>query len=116
MRDRLITGLLERVPHSWLNGHATQRLPNNVNLGFAGIEGESMLLLLDQAGIAASSGAACSAGSLEASHVLLALGLDERRALGSLRLSVGRATSADDVQYVLEQVPPIVARLRSFSA
>ena len=116
MRDRLITGLLERVPHSWLNGHATQRLPNNVNLGFAGIEGESMLLLLDQAGIAASSGAACSAGSLEASHVLLALGLDERRALGSLRLSVGRATSADDVQYVLERVPPIVARLRSFSA
>lgn len=114
LRDQLITGLLERIPDSWLNGHATRRLPNNVNLGFAAIEGESMLLLLDQAGIAASSGAACSAGSLEASHVLLALGLDERRALGSLRLSVGRSTSADDVQYVLARVPPIVARLRSF--
>jgi cysteine desulfurase len=115
LRDRLIQGAIERVPHAWLNGHPTERLPNNVNLGFAGIEGESVLLLLDQFGIAASSGSACSSGSLEASHVLLALGLPEERAIGSLRFSIGRATTAADIDEVIRVLPGVVERLRAFS-
>ncbi|HMO58439.1 MAG TPA: cysteine desulfurase NifS [Roseiflexaceae bacterium] len=115
LRDRLISGILARVPDAWLNGHPTERLPNNVNLGFAGIEGESILLLLDQHGIAASSGSACSAGSLEASHVLLALGLPEERAIGSLRLTVGQSTTAAEIDTVIDALPAVIERLRAFS-
>jgi cysteine desulfurase len=116
LRDRIITGLLERIDGATLNGHPTQRLPNNVNLIFDGIEGESVLLLLDQQGIAASSGSACTSGSLEASHVLLALGLPHERAIGSVRFSVGQSTTQADVDTLLEVFPPIVAQLRQYQA
>jgi cysteine desulfurase len=115
LRDRLAAGLLVRVPRSSLNGHPTRRLPNNVNVAFEFVEGESVLLLLDQRGIAASSGSACTSGSLEASHVLLALGLPDERAIGSVRFSLGRSTTDADVDYVLEALPPLIERLRSVS-
>ncbi len=115
LRDRLIAGLEQRVEHIHLNGHRTQRLPNNVNLSFDFIEGESMLLLLDQQNIYASSGSACSSGSLEPSHVLMALGMPPERAHGSLRLTVGRANTVEQIDRVLEVLPPIVERLRSVS-
>lgn len=115
LRDRLISGIRERVPDVRLNGHATQRLANNVNLSFAAAEGESILLLLDQAGICASSGSACSSGSLEPSHVLTAIGLDADAAHGSVRFSVGHSTTRADVDYVLDVLPPMIERLRSVS-
>lgn len=113
LRDRLIRGVLARVPHATLNGHPEQRLPNNASLSIEGIEGESVLLLLDQHGIAASSGSACTSGSLEASHVLLAMGQEHERALGAVRFSVGRSTSEADVDAVVEALPELVERLRS---
>jgi cysteine desulfurase len=115
LRDRLVAGILDRIPLAWLNGHRTRRLPNNANLAFEHVEGESVLLLLDQAGVAASSGSACSSGSLEASHVLTALGLPYERAIGSVRFSLGRSTTAEDIDYVLDALPPLIERLRSVS-
>ena len=114
LRDRLIAGLtsLEGVA---LNGHPKQRLPGNVHLSFQYIEGESLLLSLDLQGVAASSGSACTSGSLEPSHVLTAMGLDHREAHGSLRLTLGRGNTEADVDYVLQVLPPIVERLREMS-
>ncbi|MGQ9928661.1 MAG: cysteine desulfurase family protein [Chloroflexaceae bacterium] len=116
LRERLIDGLLAAVPDSWLNGDRLQRLPGNANLGFAGIEGESLLLLLDQAGICASSGSACTSGSLEPSHVLLALGLSPAAANASVRFSLGHGITEADITYVLEILPLLVARLRAVVA
>jgi cysteine desulfurase len=115
LRDRLISGVLELIPHTSLNGHPTQRLPNNANLMFEYIEGESLLLLLDQQGIAASSGSACTSGSLEASHVLTALGLPIERAIGSVRFTVGKGTTSKDIDYLIDVLPPMIERLRSVS-
>lgn len=115
LRDRLLAGIRERIPHAHLNGHPARRLPNNANVAFDHVEGESVLLLLDQQGIAASSGSACTSGSLEASHVLLALGMPAERAIGSVRFTLGRATTSDDVDYVLDVLPPVIERLRSVS-
>jgi cysteine desulfurase len=114
-RDRLIGGILERIARSRLNGHPTERLPNNVNVSIEFVEGESMLLSLDMEGIACSTGSACSSGSLDPSHVLLALGLNHQMAHGSLRFSLGRYTEAEDIDQVLEVLPVVVERLRSMS-
>ena len=114
MRDRLISELL-KIPHTRLNGDAVKRLPGNVNISFEGIEGESLLLMLDSKGICGSSGSACTSGSLDPSHVLLSIGLKHEVAHGSLRLSLSDFNSEDDVDYILEQVPPIVQRLRDMS-
>lgn len=114
LRDLLIEGL-SAIPHARLNGHPQRRLPGNVNMCFEYVEGESMLLNLDLAGIAASSGSACTSGSLEPSHVLLAMGLPPETAHGSLRLTLGKDTTDTDVDAVLDVVPGIVARLRSMS-
>ena len=115
LRDRLIEGLLARIEDIRLNGHPRRRLPNNVNVSIRYIEGESMLLNLDMEGIAASTGSACSSSSLEPSHVLLALGLSHEEAHGSLRFSLGRETTGEDIERVLEVLPPIVAKLRAMS-
>lgn len=114
MRDRLIEKLSE-IPYSKLNGHRTERLPGNVNIGFEFIEGESLLLWLDIAGICASTGSACSSASLEASHVLLAMGVPHEKAHGSLRLSISHETTEEDIDYIIETVPTIVKRLRDMS-
>ncbi|MBQ8268394.1 MAG: cysteine desulfurase NifS [Clostridia bacterium] len=114
MRDRLIEALTA-IPYSRLNGHRTKRLPGNVNVGFECIEGESMLLLLDMKGICASTGSACSSASLEPSHVLLAIGVPHEKAHGSIRLSISRETTDEDVDYIIETLTPIVARLREMS-
>ena len=114
LRDKLIAGL-SRIPHSAVNGDLAHRLPGNVNFCFEGIEGESLLLLLDAKGICASSGSACTSGSLDPSHVLLAIGLKHETAHGSLRVTIGDETTDEDVDYFLEQLPPIVARLRAMS-
>ena len=114
LRDKLIAGL-SRIPHSALNGDPVHRLPTNVNFCFEGIEGESLLLLLDQAGICASSGSACTSGSLDPSHVLLAIGRPHEVAHGSLRLSLCHDTTEAQVDYILEKVPGIVAYLRDMS-
>ncbi|NJM05482.1 cysteine desulfurase [Candidatus Gracilibacteria bacterium] len=113
LRDRLIDGLLQRIPGTRLNGHRSLRLPNNANLAFECVEGESVLLLLDQHGICASSGSACTAGSLEPSHVLLALGLSPEIANGAVRFSLGKDTSAAEIDTVLETLPPLIARLQA---
>ena len=114
LRDKLIAGL-SKIPHSALNGDPVHRLPTNVNFCFEGIEGESLLLLLDQAGICASSGSACTSGSLDPSHVLLAIGRPHEVAHGSLRLSLCHDTTEEQVDYILEKVPGIVAYLRDMS-
>ncbi len=114
MRDKLIAGLSE-IPHSALNGDAKKRLPGNVNFCFEGIEGESLLLLLDDKGIAASSGSACTSGSLDPSHVLLAIGRVHDVAHGSLRLTIGEETTEEDVAYMIQSVKEVVEYLRSFS-
>ena len=114
LRDKLIAGL-SQIPHSVLNGDPVHRLPGNVNLCFEGIEGESLLLLLDQKGICASSGSACTSGSLEPSHVLLAIGRPHEVAHGSLRLSLCEDNSPEEVEYVLREVPRIVEYLRAMS-
>jgi cysteine desulfurase len=115
LRDRLIDGIRERIEHVRLNGHPTQRLPNNINFSFDFIEGEALLLSLDMVGIAASSGSACTSGSLDPSHVLLATGLCHETAHGSLRISLGDINTEEDIDYILEQLPPIVERLRKLS-
>ncbi|WP_418571341.1 aminotransferase class V-fold PLP-dependent enzyme, partial [Intestinibacter bartlettii] len=115
LRDKLMYGLQERIPHTRINGHKTDRLPGTANVSFQFIEGEGILLLLDQAGIAGSSGSACTSGSLDPSHVLMALGLPHELAHGSLRLVVGDFTTEEDIDYVLETLPPIIARLRELS-
>ena len=114
LRDRLIAGLGE-IPHSALNGDAEKRLPGNVSFCFEGIEGESLLLLLDEKGISASSGSACTSGSLDPSHVLLAIGRVHDVAHGSLRLTLGRENTPEDVEYIISAVKDVVAYLRSFS-
>ncbi len=113
-RDRLIDGLA-KIPHSALNGDAKRRLPGNVNFCFEGIEGESLLLLLDDKGIEASSGSACTSGSLDPSHVLLAIGRVHDVAHGSLRLSIGEDLSREDADYIIRSVSEVVEYLRSFS-
>lgn len=113
LRDRLISGLMARVPDTRLNGHPTDRLPNNVNLSFAGVEGEALLLRLDLAGVAGSSGSACTSGTLDPSHVLMAMGLSEAAAHGSLRLTLGTDTTAEEIDAVLDILPPIVEDLRN---
>jgi cysteine desulfurase len=112
LRDRLIAGVLDRIPRAELTGHPRQRLPHHASFLFEGVEGESLLLQLDMEGIAASSGSACTSGSLEPSHVILALGYPRERALGSLRLSVGKENTDADIDVVLERLPQMVARLR----
>jgi cysteine desulfurase len=113
LRDRLIDGVLACIPGARLNGHPTERLANNASFSFEGVDGESLLMALDLAGIAASSGSACTSASLEPSHVLTAMGLPSEVARGSLRLTLGPATTDADVQTVLDLLPPIVARLRA---
>lgn len=115
LRDKLMNGILENIPYSKLNGSSTNRLVNNVNIGFEFVEGESLLLLLDMNGVAASSGSACTSGSLDPSHVLLALGLPHEKAHGSLRLTLGEGTTEQEVDYVLEKLPAIVQRMRDMS-
>jgi cysteine desulfurase len=113
LRDELITGVLSRIPETRLNGHPTLRLPHNANFSFRGIEGEALLLQLDLNGIAASSGSACSSGSLEPSHVLLALGLDYELAIGSLRITLGRFTTHEHILRLLDLLPKVVEKLRA---
>lgn len=115
LRDKLMQGILSRIPETHLNGHPTLRLPNNLNVSIKFVEGESLLLNLDMQGIAASTGSACTSGSLNPSHVLLAIGLPHEDAHGSLRFTLGSATTEDDINYVLETLPPIVEKLRSMS-
>ena len=114
MRDRLIEELT-KIPYSKLNGHRTKRLPGTVNIGFEFIEGESLLLWLDIAGICASTGSACSSASLEPSHVLLAMGVPHEKAHGSLRLSISSETTDEDIDYIIENVTQIVEKLRNMS-
>ncbi|HII98843.1 MAG TPA: cysteine desulfurase NifS [Methanoregula sp.] len=115
LRDRLLNGILVTIPHARLNGHPEKRLPGNINISFEFIEGESMLLWLDDEGICASTGSACTSGSLEPSHVLLAIGLPHEIAHGSLRLTLGDANTEADVDFVLEVLPKVVSRLREMS-
>jgi len=115
LRGKLLQGMTERIEHIHLNGHPTQRLPNNVNVSIEFVEGESMLLNLDLEGIAASTGSACSSSSLEPSYVLLAMGFPQELAHGSLRFSLGRETTEEDIDRVLEVLPGIIARLRAMS-
>ena len=115
LRDRLIDGILKSIPDVRLNGHRTERLPGNVNVSVRFIEGESLLMRLDLAGVEGSSGSACTSGSLDPSHVLLAIGLPHEIAHGSLRLTLGLDTTDEDVTYVLETLPGIVETLRAMS-
>lgn len=114
MRDRLATEI-SKIPATRINGSMEHRLPGNLNVAFEYIEGESLILLLDMAGIAASTGSACSTASLEPSHVLLSIGLPHEKAHGSLRLTLSHENTEEDVDYILEKLPPIVARLREMS-
>ena len=115
LRDRLASGMIEAIDDTFLNGHPDIRLPNNVHVGIRYIEGEAICLQLDTVGICASTGSACSSEALEPSHVLLALGVPTLEAHGSVRFSLGRGTTTEEVDYVLEQLPPIVKRLRAMS-
>ena len=115
LRDRLLAGIVERIPHTHLNGHPEKRLPGNINISFEFIEGESMLLWLDDEGICASTGSACTSGSLEPSHVLLATGLPVEISHGSLRLTIGDVNTDSDVDFVLEVLSKVVSRLRDMS-
>jgi cysteine desulfurase len=115
LRDKLIKGVLKKIPNSYLNGHPKKRLPNNANFRFDFIEGESIIIQLDLLGIAASTGSACSSAKLEPSHVLLATGLKHEQAHGSLRVSLGRWTTQKDINYFLKVLPPIVKKLRKIS-
>ena len=115
LRDKLIKGVIDKIEYARLNGHPKERLPNNVNVSISYVEGESMLLNLDMEGIACSTGSACTSSSLEPSHVLAAIGLSHELAHGSLRFSLGRLTSEEDVGYVLEVLPRIVRKLRAMS-
>ena len=115
LRDYLIDEVMQKIPFTRLNGHRYDRLPNNVNFSFQFIEGESLLIMLDMAGICASSGSACTSGSLDPSHVLLAIGLPHEIAHGSLRLTLSEETTKEDIDYVVENLVQIVERLRSMS-
>jgi cysteine desulfurase len=115
LRDRLESGLKEKVPHIKVNGHPEKRLPNTANISFEFVEGESLLLNLDMKGIAASSGSACTSGSLEPSHVLTSMGLSHELSHGSVRFSLGRTNTAEDIDYLVEVMPAIVERMRSMS-
>ena len=115
LRDKLIKGILERIDHTHLSGHPSRRLPNNVNVSVDFVEGESMLLNLDLEGICASTGSACSSSSLEPSYVLLAMGLSHEQAHGSLRLTLGKWTTDEMIEQVLDVLPRIVAKLRAIS-
>ncbi len=115
LRDAFIKGVLDRIPEAYLNGHSTMRLPNNVNVRFSYIEGESLILGLDMEGVACSSGSACTSKTLEPSHVLLAIGLAHEEAHGSLLFTLGRQNTKEDVKYVLGLLPGIVRRLRAIS-
>jgi cysteine desulfurase len=112
LRDRLVRGVLERVPAAHLTGHPTDRLPNNASFVFEGVEGEALLLALDQLGICASTGSACTSGSREASHVLKAMGLPITLAQGSLRLSLGKDNDEDQIHRTIEALPAVIDRLR----
>ncbi len=115
LRDHMIRRILAEVPYSRLNGHPEKRLPNNVNVCFQFVEGESLLILLDMAGICASSGSACTSGSLDPSHVLLAIGLPHEIAHGSLRLTLGEESTLEEVNYTVDKIKEIVERMRSMS-
>jgi cysteine desulfurase len=116
LRDRLIDGVLKTIPHAKLNGaRGDERLPNNTNFSFIGVEGETLLLDLDSKGISASTGSACSSGSLDPSHVLMAIGLTHEQAHGSLRLTLGRGTTDEQIDYVLNVLPEVVAKRRNMS-
>ncbi|HOA79791.1 MAG TPA: aminotransferase class V-fold PLP-dependent enzyme, partial [Defluviitaleaceae bacterium] len=115
LRDYIIEGISQKVDFVKLNGHPTNRLANNINFTFDFIEGESLLLLLDSKGIFCSSGSACTSGSLDPSHVLLAIGLPHEKAHGSLRVTIGDENTKEEADYFLEVLPPIVQRLRDMS-
>ena len=115
LRDYLIKRVLDEIPYTRLNGHPQKRLPNNANFSFEFIEGESMLIRLDMAGVCASSGSACTSGSLDPSHVLLAIGLPHEKAHGSLRLTLGEETTKEELDYVVDQLKVIVKELRDMS-
>lgn len=115
LRDHLIERVLNEIPYVRLNGHRTNRLPNNANFCFRFIEGESMLILLDQNGICGSSGSACTSGSLDPSHVLLAIGLPHEIAHGSLRLTLSEKTTMEDIDFTVDKLKEIIERLRSMS-
>ena len=115
LREKTIEGLMAKIPYIRLNGHRTSRLPGNVNISFEFIEGESLLLMLDMMGVCGSSGSACSSGSLDPSHVLMAIGLPHEIAHGSLRLTFGDDNTQEDVDYILEEIPKIVNKLRDMS-
>lgn len=115
LRDKLVELVIREIEESYLNGHPTKRLPNNANFRFTGVEGESLILDLDEKGIAASTGSACSSKKLEPSHVLMAIGLNEVEAHGSLRLSLGRDNTEDEVDYVVESLKAVVQKLRAMS-
>lgn len=115
LRDKLLKGLMEKIPDCQLNGHPTKRIPTNLNISIRFLEGESLLLSLDMKGIAASSGSACTSGSLDPSHVLLAMGICHEIAHGSLRLTLGKGNTEEDIDYVLTELPVIVEKLRDMS-
>ena len=115
LRDDFIKRVEKEIPYVKLNGHPDKRLPNNINFSFRFIEGESLLIMLDMKGIAGSSGSACTSGSLDPSHVLLAIGLPHEIAHGSLRLSLGEDTTKEDLDYTLEQIKEIIQKLRDLS-
>lgn len=115
LKERLEKGMIERIPHIKVNGHPDKRLPNTSNISFEFVEGESLLLNLDMKGIAASSGSACTSGSLEPSHVLVSMGLTHELSHGSVRFSLGKSNTVEEIDYLLEIMPPIVERMRSMS-
>jgi cysteine desulfurase len=115
LRDRLWDGIRDRVPDVRLNGHSTERLPGTLNLSFRGVEAESLILALDLKGIGASAGSACTSGSLEPSYVVTAMGVPTEWALGALRCSLGRSTSDEDIDHVLDTLPAAVERIRAMS-
>ena len=115
IRDRIVTEILDKVPNAQLNGHPEKRLPGNASISFDFVEGESILLMLDMKGIAASSGSACTSGALNPSHVLMALGLPHEKAHGSVRISVGKYNTEEDADKLIEAIVPIVEKLRSMS-
>ena len=115
LRDYMISEILEKVPYSFLNGSRINRLPNNLNVSFDYIEGESILLMLDLNGICVSTGSACSSGSLKSSYVLLSMGVDIERAHGSVRFTLGEKTTMEDIDYTVEKLIGIVAKLREMS-
>jgi cysteine desulfurase len=115
LRDRLQNGLEEKIDHLVINGHPTRRLPHNLNVSMWYVEGESMLLFLNMDGVSVSSGSACTSRSLKVSHVLTCIGTDAAVANGTLLMSLGMGNTAEDIDYVIEKLPPIVQRLRDMS-